>query len=142
MKTSKFLLCLFTLFILSCSSADDAGPDLTPQELLMGKWYLTAGTNNGSEVNLEDCQSDSFLEFLTSDDLQLEWYESNCTTDGLATRTYTFIEATATTSAGLHVGGDGILGIGSFEIGKLTQTELILMYSSGSTGGSIIWEKE
>ncbi|MFC4221224.1 lipocalin family protein [Flagellimonas marina] len=142
MKTPKLLLCLFSVILLSCSSDDDAGPELTPQELLMGKWYLTGGTNNGSEVTIEDCQTDSFLEFLTLDDLQIEWYESNCATDGLATRTYTFIEATATTSAGLQVNGGGILGITSFEIGKLTETELILMYSGGSTTGSIIWEKE
>ena len=141
MKTSNLFYLFLALLISACSSDDNGGDtnaEPTPQELLIGKWYLVGGTNGSGEVNLEDCQYDSFIEFLTEDDLLMEWYDTSCDTSGMQTLTYTF----QTGPNGISISGNTDIGANpQFEIGKLTETELIFLFV-GSTQGSMIWERE
>ena len=139
MKTSKLLLVFFILFLASCSSDDNnPGTELSPEELLVGKWYLTNATTNGTEVNLEDCQLFSFIEFLNEEDILTEWYESNCSSSGLKTVTYTF----QSNPTGISISGDtGFSMNPDYEILKLTSTELILRTFDASQT-TLIWERE
>lgn len=136
MKTVKLLFVFFILFFASCSSDDNnPEPELSPEELLIGKWYMVAIAFDGNETDLEDCMLDSFYEFLTDDDILMEFIDFDCSTTGLTTGTYQYHEADEQfqVPTGIEISGSaGQNWYSSYEILKVDETELILRTSSGS----------
>lgn len=99
MKILKLLsFMLITLLVLNCSNDDDnfqpqIQPEPTTQDLLIsGKWYWVSS----SESTLDDCQKQSYIEFIDLDTLLIEDFRINssdiCESNGINSVTYQLID--------------------------------------------------
>ncbi|WP_108866629.1 lipocalin family protein [Aquimarina aquimarini] len=78
---SKNLLLTLTLILFSfmSSCSDDDVTETINETFIIGKWTLSSITENGSNVNLNDCQKMESLEFNTSNEVIIKTYSSNST---------------------------------------------------------------
>ena len=113
------MLGLSTLaFVTSCSNDDDVIGTIN-ETFIIGKWQLSNTTENGENINLDDCQLLKTLEFNTSNEVIITTFEINtdniCETHSIATHNYTINNSSIT-----------IDGIGSAEISTPRNETLIL----------------
>ena len=84
MRKSYLILNLFliTSLIISCSNDDDNSNELLEinDANLIGKWQLTAYTENGNSITLDQCESNNINEYFADNTVEITYsYENGST---------------------------------------------------------------